>query len=62
MIKDNDKFPDQSLDDVIGKLRGYDLNMQMKETSADLIQDLSIYHGKKSSAAASTSGGVTAFY
>ena len=62
MIKDHEKFPEQTLDDVISKLRGYDLNMQMKETSADLIQDPSIYHGKRSSAVASTSGGVTAFY
>ena len=31
-------------------------------TYTDLIQDPSIYHGKKSSAVASTSGGVTAFY
>ena len=34
----------------------------MKKTSADLIQDPSIYHGKKSSAIANTSGEVTAFY
>ena len=62
MIKYHDKFQEWTLDDVIGKLRGYELNMQRKEMSADLVQDPSIYHGKKSNSSLSTNGGVTLSY
>ena len=61
MIKENAEYSKWTLEDVVGKLRAYDLNMQQKETSSDFVQNPSLYHGKKMSSNASLIGGVTAF-
>ena len=62
MLKENASYSSWTLDEVIGKLRAYDLNMQQKETSSDVAQNPSLYHGKKISSTANPTGGVTAFF
>ena len=49
MIKGNEKYKEWNLEEVIGKLTAYDLNLQKKETGFDQVQDLGMYFGKKSS-------------
>ena len=49
MIKGNDQYKQMNLEEVIGKLRAYDLNLQKKETGYDQIQDSGMYFGKKPS-------------
>ena len=49
------------LEEVIGKLRAYDLNLQKKETGYDQVQDPAMYFRKKPSNVGSGSG-ITAFY
>ena len=62
MIKENSEYSNWTLEDVIGKLRAYDMGMQQKETNADFVQNPSLYHGKKVSSTVSSTGGVTAFF
>ena len=61
MIKGHAEYKDMDLEEVIGKLRAYDLNLQKKETGYDQVQDPGMYFGKKPSNVGSGSG-VTAFY
>ena len=37
MIKGNEKYKEWSLEEVIGKLRAYDLNLHKKETGYDQV-------------------------
>ena len=62
MLKENASYSTWTLEDVIGKLRAYDLNMQQKETSSDVAQNPELYHGKKTTSNASLTRGVTAFF
>ena len=62
MIKGNERYKEWSLEEVIGKLRAYDLNLQKKETGYDQVQDPGMYFGKKPSSSTAIGSGVTTFF
>ena len=49
MIKKEADYDKKDLEEIIGKLRAYDLNMRKKETGYDHVQDPGVYKGFPSS-------------
>lgn len=47
-IKQNEKFDEMELEDVVNLLGAYDLNMKKKETNTDQVQDSGMYGTKGS--------------
>ena len=63
MIKDKPEFETMTLEEVVDRLRNYELNMRKKDTKANQVQDPGLYHANIPSASSkATDSGTTAFF